>query len=149
MARRDIVAIGGSLGAVEAVRDLCRTLPADLAGSIAIVLHVGAGGRNLLAGIRPKLPAHVARRLVGEEKGETVIGVDLSGPDAGYLLAGLSGELPGGFRLIHGGIDHIQEHSVARFFIGVPSAEGPDRAVAYLERHGAKVEVLGHVHGHA
>ncbi|MBD9372695.1 methionine ABC transporter ATP-binding protein [Rhizobium sp. ARZ01] len=106
--------------------------------------------RNMLAGIRPKLPEHVSARLVGEEKGETVLGIDLSGPDAGYLLAGLSGELPDGFRLIHGGIDHIQQQSVARFFIGIPpSAEGAARAIAYLERHGAKVEVLGHVPGHA
>ncbi|MDR6756508.1 D-methionine transport system ATP-binding protein [Mycoplana sp. BE70] len=105
--------------------------------------------RNLLAGVRPKLPQHVAARLVGEENGEAILGVDLSGPNAGYLLAGLSDELPGGFRLIHGGIDHIQEQSVARFFLGVPArADGPARAITYLERHGAKVEVLGHVPGH-
>jgi two-component system chemotaxis response regulator CheB len=51
MSRRDIIAIGGSLGAVDAVKQLCRDLPADLAASIFIVIHVGANGNNLLAGI--------------------------------------------------------------------------------------------------
>lgn len=105
--------------------------------------------QSLLSGIRPHLPQHVAARLVSEPVGEVVLGVDLSGPDAGVLLAGLSGALAGGFRLIHGGVEHIQQQSVARFFLGIPPAsDGPARAVAYLERHGAKVEVLGHVPGH-
>ncbi|HVK90664.1 MAG TPA: ATP-binding cassette domain-containing protein [Mycoplana sp.] len=106
--------------------------------------------RNMLSSIRPHLPPHVAARLVGEPSGEAILGVDLSGPDAGTLLTGLSAELPGGFRLIHGGVDHIQEQSVARFFLGIPpTADGLSRAIAYLQRHGAKVEVLGHVPRHA
>lgn len=51
MSRRDIIAIGGSLGAVDAVKQLCRDLPGDLAASIFIVIHVGAKGKDLLAGI--------------------------------------------------------------------------------------------------
>jgi two-component system chemotaxis response regulator CheB len=51
MSRRDIIAIGGSLGAVDAVSQLCRGLPADLAASMFIVVHVGAQGNNLLADI--------------------------------------------------------------------------------------------------
>jgi D-methionine transport system ATP-binding protein len=115
--------------------------------------------QNLLAGVRPGLPQTVAARLVrgpggakaGETgAGETILGVDLSGPEAGTLLSGLSVELPGGFRLIHGGVDDIQGQPVARFFIGVPSAAGAAaQAIAYLERRGAKVEVFGHVAGHA
>jgi two-component system chemotaxis response regulator CheB len=49
MSRRDIIAIGGSLGAVEAVRKLCSELPSDLAATVFIVIHVGAQGHNLLA----------------------------------------------------------------------------------------------------
>lgn len=51
MTNRDIIAIGGSLGAVDAVRQLCRDLPPDLAAAMFIVIHVGAGGNNLLAEI--------------------------------------------------------------------------------------------------
>jgi two-component system, chemotaxis family, protein-glutamate methylesterase/glutaminase len=51
MSRRDVIAIGGSTGAVEAVAQLCRDLPGDLAAMLFIVIHVGAEGNNLLAGI--------------------------------------------------------------------------------------------------
>lgn len=51
MSRRDIVAIGGSLGAVDAVARLCRDLPADFAATLFIVIHVGALGNDLLAGL--------------------------------------------------------------------------------------------------
>jgi two-component system chemotaxis response regulator CheB len=51
MGRRDVIAIGGSLGAVDAVKQLCRDLPGDLAANIFIVIHVGAEGNDLLAGI--------------------------------------------------------------------------------------------------
>jgi two-component system chemotaxis response regulator CheB len=51
MSRRDIIAIGGSMGAVAAVKQLCRDLPPDLAATIFIVIHVGSEGKNLLAGI--------------------------------------------------------------------------------------------------
>jgi two-component system chemotaxis response regulator CheB len=51
MSKRDIIAIGGSLGAVDAVKRLCAGLPADLAAAVAIVVHVGAKGNNLLADI--------------------------------------------------------------------------------------------------
>lgn len=51
MNRRDVIAIGGSLGAVDAVEQLCRDLPGNLAASVFIVIHIGAEGNNLLAGI--------------------------------------------------------------------------------------------------
>lgn len=51
MGRRDIIAIGGSLGAVEAMKQLCEALPADLAATLFVVIHVGAVGKDLLAGI--------------------------------------------------------------------------------------------------
>ncbi len=110
--------------------------------------------QNLLAGIRPGLPPAVAARLVpgpgGPDAGETILGVDLSGPEAGTLLSGLSAEVAGRLRLIHGGIDDIQGQPVARFFVGVPSSAGAAaQAIAYLERRGAKVEVFGHVADHA
>lgn len=51
MRHRDIIAIGGSVGAVEAVRQICRELPGDFAPAIAIVIHIGNRGNNLIAGI--------------------------------------------------------------------------------------------------
>jgi two-component system, chemotaxis family, protein-glutamate methylesterase/glutaminase len=51
MSRRDIIAIGGSLGAIDAVKQLCRDLPADLAATMFVVIHVGAVGNDLLAEI--------------------------------------------------------------------------------------------------
>jgi two-component system chemotaxis response regulator CheB len=51
VSHRDIIAIGGSLGAIGAIRTLCGTLTGDLGASILIVVHVGAQGKNLLAEI--------------------------------------------------------------------------------------------------
>lgn len=48
---RDIIAVGGSLGAVDAVKQLCSDLPPDFLATMLIVIHVGAEGNNLLAGI--------------------------------------------------------------------------------------------------
>ena len=51
MDRRDIIAIGGSLGAVDAVKQICDSLPPGLAATVLIVIHVGAEGNNFLADI--------------------------------------------------------------------------------------------------
>lgn len=51
MARREIIAIGGSAGSIEVIRQICRALPADLQASVLIAVHVGASSQNLLAGI--------------------------------------------------------------------------------------------------
>jgi two-component system chemotaxis response regulator CheB len=48
---RRIIAIGGSAGAIGAVRRLCATLPADLPAAICIVIHVGARDGNQIAAI--------------------------------------------------------------------------------------------------
>jgi len=49
MIRRDVIAIGGSRGAVEAVKWLLRNLPGDLAATLFIAIHIGARGNDLLA----------------------------------------------------------------------------------------------------
>ena len=51
MSRRDIIAIGGSLGAIDVVKRLLQDLPNDLAAALFIVIHIGAEGNNLLASI--------------------------------------------------------------------------------------------------
>ncbi|MCR6499369.1 methionine ABC transporter ATP-binding protein [Shinella sp. CPCC 101442] len=105
--------------------------------------------RSLLSSIRPQLPAHIAEKLTADVGGEAILGIDIAGPVAtGPLFQGLSQEFPGGYRLIHGGVDHIQEQAVGRFFLAVP-AEKTVGLVSYAERLGAQVEVLGHVADHA
>ena len=105
--------------------------------------------KSLLSGIRPQLPGHIAQGLTADVGGEAVLGVDIAGPAAtGPLLQQLSAAFPGGYRLIHGGVDHIQEQAVGRFFLAVP-ADDAARLVSFAERLGAQVEVLGHVADHA
>ena len=105
--------------------------------------------RSLLSGIRPQLPGHIAQKLVADVTGEAVLSLDIAGPAAtGPFLQKLSEEFSGSFRLIHGGVDHIQEQAVGRFFLAVP-ADAARRLVPFAERFGAKVEVLGHVADHA
>ncbi len=63
MARREIIAIGGSAGSIAVIRQICRAFPADLHASVLIAVHVGPGNRNLLAGILDSggpLPASTA-----------------------------------------------------------------------------------------
>ncbi|UWM85159.1 methionine ABC transporter ATP-binding protein [Rhizobium sp. SRDI969] len=108
--------------------------------------------RSLLGGIRPQLPEHIAGRLSAAAGSEAILSVDLAGPQArGALFAELSAALPHSFRLVHGGIDHIQNRPVARFFIAVPAR---DLALAgkveqFLMARSARVEVLGYDTDHA
>jgi D-methionine transport system ATP-binding protein len=105
--------------------------------------------KSLLSGIRPQLPTHIAQKLSADVGGEALLGVDIAGPAAtGPLFQQLSAEFPGGYRLIHGGVDHIQDQAVGRFFLAVP-ADDAARLVLFAERLGAQVEVLGHVADHA
>jgi two-component system chemotaxis response regulator CheB len=58
-----IVAIGASAGGVESLRRLVRDLPGDLPAAVAVVLHLRANSRSLLAEILGRsgsLPAHQA-----------------------------------------------------------------------------------------
>lgn len=105
--------------------------------------------RSLLSGIRPQLPDHIARTLSSEGSGDVVLSIDIAGPAAtGPLLQDLLKAFPGGYRLIHGGVDHIQKQPVGRFFIALPAASTAG-LVSFVERLGAQVEVLGHVADHA
>jgi two-component system chemotaxis response regulator CheB len=68
MSRRNIIAIGGSLGAVDAVKQLCSDLPGDLTATLFIVIHVGERGANLLAGIfDAQSPISISTAVDGQE----------------------------------------------------------------------------------
>ena len=108
--------------------------------------------RSLLGSIRPQLPEHIAARLSPVSGSEAILSVDLAGPEAqGALFGDLSAALPHSFRLVHGGIDHIQNQPVARFFIAVPARDpGLQGQVAqFLTARSARVEVLGYDTDHA
>ena len=91
--------------------------------------------------------AHIAARLAAEGS-DSVLGVDLNHPGlANGLFAEVLARLPASVHLLHGGIDHIHDQPVARFFLAVPN-EPPALAgdvAAYLKSIHARVEVLGHV----
>lgn len=102
--------------------------------------------QSLLSGVRPQLPAHIAACLSPDGR-ETVLGVDLTDPALGNgLFAEILSHLPE-VHFLHGGIDHIHDQPVARFFLTVPRepVELIDEATAYLRSINARVEVLGHV----
>lgn len=105
--------------------------------------------KSLLGGIRPQLPEAIAAKL-SDRGSEVVLSVDIASQESQAALFDLATALPKSFRLIHGGVDHIQNQPVGRFFIGVPTA---DPALArqveqFLTVRLARVEVLGHVSDH-
>ncbi|AZO16361.1 methionine ABC transporter ATP-binding protein [Mesorhizobium sp. M2A.F.Ca.ET.043.05.1.1] len=106
--------------------------------------------RSLLGGIRPQLPPEIASRLVPGEGAETILRIDVAGEAARRpLLSELGASVPGAFRLVHGGIDHVQQEPVGTLFVAVPGADAAHLAavIAFLKNRGARVEVLGHVAG--
>jgi len=104
--------------------------------------------RSLLGAIRPQLPAELAARLLPASGAETILRVDVAGEAAsGPLLSDLSTSVPGAFRLVHGGIDHIQQQPVGTLFLSVPGSDASHLAeiITFLKARQARVEVLGHV----
>lgn len=104
--------------------------------------------RSLLGAIRPQLPAELAARLVPSAGTETILRVDVAGEAArGPLLSDLAVAVPGSFRLVHGGIDHIQQQPVGTLFLAVPGSDAGHLAhvITFLKARQARVEVLGHV----
>lgn len=64
---RRIIAIGGSVGAIGAFQELCRSLPGDLPAPVCIVVHVGARGANRLADIFHRCPIPMKTAVDGEK----------------------------------------------------------------------------------
>ncbi|TPN40801.1 MULTISPECIES: methionine ABC transporter ATP-binding protein [unclassified Mesorhizobium] len=104
--------------------------------------------RSLLGAIRPQLPAEFAARLLPSAGADTILRVDVAGDAArGPLLSDLAATVPGPFRLIHGGIDHVQQQPVGTLFLSLPGKDASHLAavITFLKSRQARVEVLGHV----
>ena len=102
---------------------------------------------SLLATIRPQLPEEIAAGLSRSPGQEAVVRVDIAGDAAGRpLLSDLAAAVPGPFRLVHGGVDHVQRQPVASLFLAVPAGSGHlQNVLDFLTGRGARVEVLGYV----
>jgi D-methionine transport system ATP-binding protein len=105
--------------------------------------------QSLLGGIRPQLPAELAARLLPSGGDETILRIDVAGEAARRpLLSELAAAVPGLFRLVHGGIDHVQQQPVGTLFLAVPGdASHLAKVIAFMKARDARVEVLGHVAG--
>ncbi|WP_052696997.1 methionine ABC transporter ATP-binding protein [Pantoea sp. SM3] len=104
--------------------------------------------RTLLRGLLPQLPEALAARVTEQRQGEAIYSVHFAGEDAqGDLLTRFAAALPGKFRLLQGGIDHIQHYAVVRFFIALPVANVSDeqQILSWLRGQQAQVELVGYV----
>ena len=146
-----VVLITHEMEVVRTVGDRVAVLEAGRIVEEGEVWHVFSDPKteltqSLLSGVRPQLPAHIASQL-SPQGHETVLGVDLTDPGLGNgLFADILARLPSA-HFLHGGIDHIHDQPVARFFLTVPRepASLAEEAIAYLRSINARVEVLGHV----
>ncbi|CAM3696097.1 methionine ABC transporter ATP-binding protein [Rahnella bruchi] len=106
--------------------------------------------RTLLQGLLPQLPESLAERLSPVRQGEAIYSVQYAGQGRqGEILTQMATSLPGKFRLIQGGVDHIQHYAVVRFFFSVPVNDRVSEQVVldWLQQHQANVELTGYVSG--
>jgi chemotaxis response regulator CheB len=87
MANRDIVVVGGSAGALEALKALLPALPGDPSAAVFVVVHIGATTHSVLPEILSRagpLPAQAARDGARFERGRIYV----APPDRHLLLDG-------------------------------------------------------------
>lgn len=84
--RRDLVVVGASAGGVEALREMLRTLPADLPAAVLVVLHMPTSARSALPSILDRvcdLPVRAAVDGDRLEPGTVLVAV----PDRHLMIA--------------------------------------------------------------
>ncbi|MBS0523402.1 MAG: chemotaxis protein CheB [Proteobacteria bacterium] len=73
---RDVIVIGGSAGAIEALGDLLHALAADLPAAVFVVVHIGETSvLPVILGRRSALPVEPARSGASFERGHVYVGV--------------------------------------------------------------------------
>lgn len=124
MNRRNVIAVGGSLGAVDAVGRVCAGLPPDLAATLCIVVHIGREGKNLLAGI---FDERSAINVVTAADGDALRpGVAFVAPADRHLLV-----MDGVLRLGHGPRENLARPAIDPLFRSVAMSYGP-RAIGLV-----------------
>ena len=89
MQTRDIIAVGASMGGVEALSALVGQLPPDLPAAVLVVQHMSAESPGLLGEIlakRSRLPVGVAEDRMSLERGHIYVA-----PPDRHLLIGEGG----------------------------------------------------------
>jgi chemotaxis response regulator CheB len=61
MASRDVIVIGGSRGAVDALRRICADLPSDLPAAVFVVMHFGQHDWNSVRSLQHSSALQVDR----------------------------------------------------------------------------------------
>jgi two-component system, chemotaxis family, protein-glutamate methylesterase/glutaminase len=123
LTHRDFIAIGTSLGGVDALRSIASTLPRDFPATIAVVLHVGAHGSvlpALLSDAGP-LPAFHA------EDGEAYMPgrIYIAPPDRHLVIEGAR------LRLVRGAKENFTRPAIDPLFRSVATQIGT-RAVGVI-----------------
>jgi two-component system chemotaxis response regulator CheB len=119
MAVQRIIAIGGSAGSIQVIRQICSALPPDLNASAMIAVHVGSGSPNLLADILDSagpLPATTASDGVALRAGHIYVA-----PSDHHLL--LDGQL---IRLGRGPRENMARPAIDPLFrsVGISARAG-------------------------
>jgi two-component system chemotaxis response regulator CheB len=116
-ARRDVIAIGGSAGALDAMMATVAGLPRDFGGSVFVVSHIGSHRSHLpeLLSRSGPLPAR------HPNDGETICpGIVYVAPPDRHMLV-----LPGVIRLSRGPRQHFTRPAIDPLFRSVARALGP------------------------
>ncbi len=115
---RDLIAVGASAGGVEALRDLAAGLPADIAASVLVVLHLPAGGASALPAILDRagpLPARAAADGMVAERGAIYVA-----PPDHHLLV-----VDGRMALSHGPTENGRRPAINALFRSAAIVCGP------------------------
>jgi len=149
-----IVLITHEMSVVRAIADRVVVLEAGRISESGALWEIfarpqQASTQRLLAGLRPSLPAAFQARVRNPaEPGDwLLLRLDLFGAQARLPVLSLLNERVGVAPvLLHGGVEHVQDQPLGRFFIALPNRDGlvTDLATAL---HGlvGEYEVLGYV----
>ena len=126
MASRDIIVIGGSLGAVDALRRICADLPSDLPATVFVVIHIGQQGWNAASSLQDcsGLPVVAAQDGAPVERGIIYVG-----PPARHLLV-----LDGAIRLGRGPRENMARPAIDPLFRSAAVTCGPRVIVLEADR---------------
>jgi two-component system, chemotaxis family, protein-glutamate methylesterase/glutaminase len=118
VAKRDIIAIGGSLGAIEAAKALLGRLPGDFPAAVLLVIHVGDRGINHVAGI-----------LAAESRLPVSTAVDGELPQRGHIYVAPAGQhllvIDGVIRLGRGPRENLSRPAADPLLRSVAVCYGP------------------------